>query len=278
MQVSIELRIIDRRIIDRKVVMAGLLAVVGACLIGPADVAAASGANQEFYELRIYRIENAHKQAIVSNYLEKALLPALGRLDIRRVGVFTVIEGEGEVDHSIFVLIPYPTLGALADLSLKLAEDSSYQESAKEYFAQPMDDPAYKRIESRLMKAFAGMPVVEMPTQTATGEPRIFELRIYESSDEDAAVRKVEMFNSSEIQIMRDVKMAPVFFGQTLIASDTPNLVYMLSADDMQAHQAHWKAFRSHPEWDRIKGLAKYKDTVSNITNWFLAPTSYSQL
>ena len=28
----------------------------------------------------------------------------------------------------------------------------------------------------------------------------------------------------------------------------------------------------------RMKGLAKYKDTVSKSTNWYLVPTAYSQV
>ncbi len=263
--------------LDRGIVLAACLAMVGTCVISLVGGSAAVGAEQEYYELRIYRIENAEKQEIVSDYLEKALVPALGRQGIDRIGVYTVIEGEGEPDHSIFVLIPYPTLDAFGELSVKLSADSQYQEMAKSHFSESSDAAAYQRIESRLMKAFAGMPVIEMPAQTAEKKPRIFELRIYESHNEDAALRKVDMFNSGEIQIMRDVKMAPVFYGQTLASNDVPNLVYMLSADDMDSHKVHWKAFLDHPEWERMKKIPKYDDTVSNITNWFLAPTSYSQ-
>ena len=263
--------------LDRGIVLAASLAMVGTCAFGLIGGSAALGAEQEYYELRIYRIENAEKQQIVSDYLEKALVPALGRQGIDRVGVFTVAEGEGEPDHSIFVLIPYPTLGVFADLSVKLTADSQYQEMAKSHLSESSDEAAYQRIESRLMKAFVGMPVIEMPTQTAEKKPRIFELRIYESHNEDAALRKVDMFNSGEIQLMRDVKMAPVFYGQTLVSGDVPNLVYMLSAGDMDAHKAHWKTFLTHPEWERMKSISKYDDTVSHITNWFLVPTSYSQ-
>ena len=86
------------------------------------------------------------------------------------------------------------------------------------------------------------------------------------------------MFDKGEIQIMRDVKLAPVFYGATLIGSRVPNLTYMLSAPDMPAHEKHWDAFRNHPEWTRMKGLARYKGTVSKITNGFVVPTDYSQI
>jgi hypothetical protein len=231
---------------------------------------------QEYYELRTYRIENAEKQKIVSTYLENALLPALGRINIDRVGVFTLMDKKD--DHSIFVLIPYPSMKTVTDLSNTLAIDKAYQKAAKDYFSQPLKSPAYKRIESRFMKAFAGMPTIEIPAQTKAKKQRMFELRTYESHNEDAAYRKVDMFNSGEIQVMRDVKLGPVFFGEMIIGDNVPNLTYMLSADNMDAYKSHWKDFLSHPEWSRMKKIEKYKGTVSKITKWYLVPTAYSQL
>jgi hypothetical protein len=106
----------------------------------------------------------------------------------------------------------------------------------------------------------------------------LFELRTYESHNADKARLKVEMFNEGEIDIMRDVKLAPLFYGETLIGSDVPNLTYMLTAPDMNAHDEHWAGFRTHPDWLVMKALDKYKDTVSKINRWYLAPTAYSQL
>ncbi|VAX42152.1 hypothetical protein MNBD_PLANCTO02-2246, partial [hydrothermal vent metagenome] len=231
---------------------------------------------QEFYELRIYRIQNTKKQKLVSNYIEKGLVPALNRMGITRVGVFTLYEETK--DFSIFMLIPYSTIEQFTSLNDKLEIDRKYQKDAKEYHSQPLKDPAYTRIQSTFMKAFSGMPVIEMPTQTKEKKPRLFELRTYESHTTDAARRKVDMFNSGEIDIMRDVKMGPLFYGETLIGDDVPNLTYMLSADNMAANKKAWKSFLAHPEWDRMKKIDKYKETVSKITKWFLVPTEYSQI
>jgi hypothetical protein len=166
----------------------------------------------------------------------------------------------------------------LEKLNDQLTADKDYHIAAADFFALPKKDPAYKRIESRLMKAFAGMPVIEMPKQTKSKAPRIFELRIYESHNEQKANLKVEMFNSGEIQVMRDTKLAPVFYGQTLISNDVPNLVYMTSASNTDEHKEHWQAFKVHPEWQRLKKLPKYKGTVSKMTKIFLVPTPYSQI
>lgn len=256
-------------------------AIATACLLGAASEArAAEKPRQEFYELRTYRVANAEKQAIVSDYLKNALVPALNRMGVERVGVFKVMadaEAE-EQDLSIFVLIAYPNLEMFAAVNPTLAACSEYQKAAAALHALTKKDPGYTRIESRLMKAFADMPVMELPQETFDLAERMFELRIYESHDDLKARLKVAMFNDGEIDVMRDVKMAPVFYGETLVGQDVPNLIYMLSASDMESHEAHWKAFLGHPEWDRMKKIPKYKDTVSKITKVYLVPTDYSQI
>lgn len=256
--------------------LAGMFAAAWATTIMTHPTAAADSPQQEYYELRVYRVEDADRQEIVSDYLEQALLPALGRMGIDRVGVFTRMDDPE--DHALYVLIPYKSLDVFSGLNAALEADDAYQSAAADYFALPQKSPPYTRIESKFMKAFSGMPVIEMPSQTATRSPRLFELRTYESHNEQMARRKVEMFNEGEIQVMRDVGLAPVFYGETLIGANVPNLTYMQSAGDMQAHEKHWAAFRVHPEWKRMQAMERYKGTVSNIHKVMLVPTDYSQI
>ena len=231
-------------------------------------------ASQEYYELRVYRVQSAKKQKIVGSYLQKALVPSLNRMGIKPVGVFTLRDIKD--DFSIFVLLPFPTLEVFSKINPELAADSAYQKAAAGLSALSKDDPAYTRIESRLMKAFAGMPTLKIPNRASAD--RVLELRVYESHNQDAAFRKVEMFNKGETEIMQKVKLGPVFFGETLISNDVPNLTYMLSADNKESHEQHWKDFLVHPDWVRMKKIERYKDTVSKITSVFLVPTSYSQI
>ncbi len=232
-------------------------------------------AQRELYELRIYRNFDFEKQELVESYLRDALLPALNRMGLDRVGVFT---SEDNNDHSVFVLIPFADMATFTKMSSTLDADEAYQKAASAYFNRPLKDPAFDRIESRLLLAFKGMPVMEIPEFSKQKKPRMFELRLYQSHTEDHARRKVKMFDDGEIQIMREAGMNPMFYGQTLIGPQVPNLIYMLSAEDQESHQAHWKAFLAHPEWNRIKVLPEYKDTVSKIEKWILRPTEYSQL
>lgn len=231
---------------------------------------------QEYYEFRVYKTASADKKAVLNRYLEKALLPGLNRMGIDRIGVFT--NRNEPADLNVYVLIPYKTLDLFAAVNPALQADKKYLSAAKEYYAAPKDDPVFTRIESKLHKAFAGMPVIEMPKQTAGNKPRLFELRVYEAHTEEKAALKVDMFNSGEMQVMRDVGLAPVFYGEVIIGDDVPNLMYMTSASNQEEHDKHWDGFRTHPDWLSQKEDPKYADTVSKNTKWFLIPTSYSQI
>src|SRR5207244_11692593 len=138
--------------------------------------------------------------------------------------------------------------------------------------------PGFERIDSWFLLAFSGMPKIEQPPYSREKKARIFELRTYESHSEIKALKKVAMFNSGEIDVMREVGLAPVLYGQALIGRDLPHLTYMLSAEDREAHKNHWGAFGKHPTWKKMDADPQYKDTVSKITSRFLAPTSYSQI
>ena len=163
-------------------------------------------------------------------------------------------------------------------LNGKLAADKAYQAAAADFLVGSKKDPMYTRIENWLMKAFEGIPVLELPAETKAGKKRMFEVRIYESHNEDAARRKVHMFNNGETQVMRDTKLAPVFFGEMLIGNNVPNLTYMLSAPDMKTHDEHWKAFGAHPVWKKMRAMKLYAGTVSNITKIYLKPLKCSQI
>ena len=105
-------------------------------------------------------------------------------------------------------------------------------------------------------------------------------MRDYESHSEKASQKKIEMFNTAEIALFRKAGMSPVFFGETLIGANMPNLTYMLVYEDMAAHDRQWAAFSSDPDWRKLSttpGLTD-PDIVANITNMYVRPTAYSPI
>lgn len=266
----------------------------------PNTGAAEPGAAQEYLEWRTYQLKTPVQKERVDEYLRNAYIPALNRLGCKPVGAFIVkdagattgvqvlfsggkvkavseVKDAGEITE-LHVLIPYPSLTVFGGVAAALAGDEAYQKAADAYLQALKADPAYARMESSLMLAFAGMPKIELQPFSTEQKPRMFELRIYEAHSEFKCQKKVEMFNKGEMQVMRDTGLGPVFFGHTLIGAKSPNMTYMLSAESKEDHDKHWKAFGGHAEWKRLSKLPEYADTVSNITNIFLIPTGYSQI
>jgi len=264
-----------REFLKTSVVATGL-ASLGATALSPATAVAAAGGKQEYYELRRYRLKSADAGALLEGYLEKAALPAWNKLGIKPVGVFKEKETK---EPAVFVLLPHANVETLVRLNDELLKDRTYQSAGAEYLQTAKTNPGFERIDSWLLLAFAGMPRIELAAHSKEKTPsRLFELRTYESYSEAKAARKVDMFNDGEIDIMREVGLAPVFFGAGLVGPNLPHLTYMTSGASEEAHKQHWEAFGKHPKWDQMKNDPKYADTVSKITKWMLYPTSYSQI
>ena len=261
-----------------------IAAAAFASLTGGAQAQAAQPAentNREYYELRAYRFKAGAEHDLLDSFLEKAAIPAWNQLGIKPVGVFTEIDSkEAPV---VYVLLPYPSIEVFAQAAARVATDAPYQSNAASdellsYLLASKSNPSFDRIDVWLMLAFRGMPKLELPVYSKDKKPRIFEMRTYESHSELKALKKIEMFNSGEIATMREVGLAPVFYGQALTGPSLPHLTYMLSAENQEAHKQHWAAFNKHPVWVKLNGDRQYADTVSKITSRFLTPTACSQI
>lgn len=228
---------------------------------------------KQYFELRRYLLDSTEKQQALEAFFQRVEIPALNRAGLKAVGVFKELEGES---LTLYLLMPFQSLDAYASLNDRLAADTQYMSHGAAILNAGKKDAPYLRIESDLMEAFDRLPSLVVP-EKKTG--RIYELRQYESASFTAARNKVEMFNTGgEIDIFLETGLAPVFFGRSITGAKLPNLTYMISFDDMAAHDANWEAFKKHPEWKRIREIPKYKGTVSNITRTFLKAAPYSQI
>ncbi len=233
---------------------------------------------REFYELRLYHLRRGPKQKLFDDYAREAAIPALNRIGIGPVGAFQVATGPDS--PTAYLLIPYKSAEDFVTATNRMRADAGYQKAGAEFINASASDPAYVRVESSFMVAFAGMPKLEVPAGAKTNQPRLFELRTYESHSKKANQTKIKMFNEGEIAIFRRTGLQPVFFGETLIGNKLPNLTYMLVFDNMAAHDKNWGTFVSDPDWKKLSTTPGYTDPeiVSNITNLFLRPTPYSQI
>jgi hypothetical protein len=236
--------------------------------------AAQSGSGRDYYQLLQFIIENEAQKKKLDTFLKEAAIPAINRLGLKPVGVFYPAEGISPV----YVLLRHKSLETVATLNADLAADSEFVVAGEEFINAPASAPAFKRMETSLMVAFAGMPQIETPVSSPG---RVFQLRIYESPSVVTGLKKIEMFNDAgEIKLFRETGLNPVFFGETIVGTKMPNLTYMLAFKNMDEQKAAWKKFVSHPEWKRLSGMPEYADKaiLSGITNLSLVAADYSQV
>ena len=85
------------------------------------------------------------------------------------------------------------------------------------------------------------------------------------------------MFNEGgEIKLFASLEFNAVFYAEVISGSTMPNLMYLITFADMATHDAHWDAFRNHPQWKKLSALDEYKHTVSKTVKTLLSPTDYS--
>src|SRR5690606_18713232 len=143
-------------------------------------------------------------------------------------------------------------------------KDAQYLTKGKDYIDAPHDNPPYKRIETTLMRAFTGMPNFQEPKLNGPKKDRVYELRSYESATEKQYLNKVKMFNDGEIEIFDGSRMT--------------NLVYLTTFEDMESEKAHWKAFSTDPQWDKMKVMEEYQNNMNRNDARLLYPADYSDL
>jgi hypothetical protein len=213
-----------------------VLAAVLTLLGYPGRAAAADSDKSQYYELRIYATQSTEQQQRVNDYWQNAAVPAYNRLGIQPVGVFT--ELHDSATNPIYVLNPCDSPEQFAAIPARLAAAADYQQAAADFLNEPKTNPADVRFESSLLEAFDGMKRMVVPS--ADKKPNVFELRTYLSSSEGKGLNKIKMFESGEIPLMKEVGLAPIFYGRTIAGLNMPCLVYMTCGESLDAHKQHW--------------------------------------
>lgn len=231
---------------------------------------------RQYIELRRYHLLPGAKQRAFMDFVGAAAIPAMNRAGVAKVGAFTIVYGENA--PTLLLALVHPSLESVVTLRERLAADAEYARAGSAVLDAPMSDPAFVRVESSLLRAFASMPAVEPSAAVGTKTSRIYELRTYESHNDKAALNKLKMFNAGEVPIFRRTGLTPVFFGETVVGAKMPSLNYMLTFPDMAARDAAWSAFSKDPDWKTLSGDPQYKDNVSAISDIILRPTPYSQI
>jgi hypothetical protein len=282
--VEASLTIFDEVLVDRRQFVAAT-AVAAVSPLPKLDPLAQS-ATRQYIELRRYHLLSSTKQRAFIAFVGDVAIPAMNRAGVRPVGAFTVVYGENE--PSLLLVLAHQTLDSVVSLRERLASDTAYASAGAAILDAPLSDPAFVRVESTLLRALEAMPTVEPAAGAGGGagagagagaaQPRIVELRTYQSHSDRAALNKLKMFNAGEVPIFRRSGLTPVFFGETLVGAKMPSLTYMLAFSDLAARDRAWTAFGQDPEWKTLSADPQYRDNVSVISDIILRPTAFSQI
>ena len=110
-------------------------------------------------------------------------------------------------------------------------------------------------------------------------ENRIYELRTYIYNDgklENVLAR----FRNHTTKLFEKHGMHNIGYW---VAADEPasknTLIYVISHKNREAAKASWDAFRSDPEWLKVKGESEANGAiVDKVTSVFMTPTDFSKL
>jgi hypothetical protein len=246
----------------------------------PLRAAGPAAARQEIFSIRVYQLKSALQEERLDKFLKEAYLPALHRQGIAKVGVFKPVGNDTAAVRRTYVLMSFHSLEQWTGLSARLEKDTQYLSEGKDYLDAVHSDPPYVRIETILLQAFPGMTHLEAPAGLKTPPAeRIYELRSYEGPTEKYFANKVQMFNKGdEIGLFKRLGFNAVFYASVLAGEHMPNLMYMTSFENMEAREAHWKAFSADPYWKQLVAEPQYQHNVSHVDIIFLHPAGYSDL
>lgn len=208
-------------------------------------------------------------------FFRQTVLPGLTRAGAGAIGLFR--GGIGPDTPFLLMITEYASLAALDAAGKAFWGDEATRNAYAAYTASA--PRVYEREEVSLLRSFPGFPALKPPEPKSAGS-HIFELRRYESPNGVTLQRKIGMFDHGEAAVFERLGMKPVFFGETIVGTNMPNLTYMLCFDSLAAREDLWRKFVSDPEWKKISAPPELHDSeiVSNISNWILEPLAFSRI
>ncbi len=249
------------------------------CLFLSFFVFAQKQATQSFYQISVYHYKDLSQEKTINQYLQNALLPALHRMNIQPVGVFTSLSNDTAADKTMYVFMPVKSLDEIASLSSKLNADNAYSTAGKDYLNAAFNAAPYTRMETILLQAFPLAPTIQQPQLKSPKKERVYELRSYEGATEQLHASKLKMFNvGDEVSIFKRLNFNAVFYAEVLAGSHQPNLMYMTTFENMPDREAKWKLFNNDDAFKKLLAIPEYEHNVSKADIIFLRPADYSDL
>ncbi|MCX7046416.1 MAG: NIPSNAP family protein [Candidatus Sumerlaeota bacterium] len=181
-------------------------------------------------------------------------------------------------DNKLVYMLAYPDKDARDKAWKEFGADPDWKAAQKE---SEKDGKLVAKSDSVFLKATDFSPEVK---PTAAGEPRAFELRVYQAA-QDKLPNLLSRFRDHTVTLFAKHGMTQIGYWTPVDkdkgADDT--LVYMLAHKSKEAADTSFKNFRADPDWVAAKKASEDKAggslTVQDgVKSTFMAPTDFSPM
>jgi hypothetical protein len=241
---------------------------------GTRPAAAQSAGSSYLVECVTFRLQSGPQVSNALGWIEKRAMPLWQKHGFGPVGVFTVDVGPNI--PAALILRVYNSLADRQAVWSKLTADLEWSNAVADL---EKDGPAFYREDSMILLSTTFSPPLE-PTAATDPPHKIYELRNYESPTWKQLGYLHDRFAGGEIDIFHKSGIHPVFYADTLVGPNQPNMVYLIPFESPTQREKAWQTFRDNPDWVKIRddSIRRGGEIVRNITNMILVPTGFSML
>lgn len=258
---------------DRRFLLQSLAAAGMASQVAP-SLAAQTG--EQGRKTRLYRLDYFYyrqgDQGTRINQFFSSQMPLLTR-HVRTLGVFTAVMTPHA--QTTLVLSGFSSFDEMTAAGRAIESDPGYQKAHEEF--EGVAEPPYDTAERSLLAATEFSPEI-VPLVEKPKSPRYFELRIYHSPTQRQLRLVHERFAGAEIKIFHRSGVHPLFYADTVIGRELPNLTYLIPFSTLADREKAWDAFGADPEWIKVRAdsVAKGGQIVNynNLSLWRATPFS----
>lgn len=233
----------------------------------------------DYYMIRIYHCSTMEQVQAVESFAGNTLKPFLKSNGIKHIGIFMPTNNDTLTNKKVFVWIPFSSFEKMTAIEQKFSTLDPWSNDPLLQLNGTSGQPPYQRMEVSLSVAFRDMKKYDPATSFTRSPDNIYEYRSYESATESLHLNKVHMFNEGgEIPLFKRLDFNALFYARVIAGARMPNLVYMTRFSNLDARNAHWKAFGDDPAWKALIAMDKYKGSVSRNETILMKASPLSDL
>jgi hypothetical protein len=235
--------------------------------------AAAAHQKTRYYLLEQYYLRNSTQLPRMHEFMSHGFLPALSKVHAGPKVFLEALVAPHMPQYS--VVLGFDSLDSLSSLRERLREDQSFVRAFAEW--ENGAEPPYEQFSHTLLKAAPYSPEIETPG-TRAERPRVFELRVYHSPTWKQLAALHQRFAGPEIRIFHRLGIRPLFYSETVLGQNMPNLTYLIPFENLAAREKAWDAFAADPEWVKVRkeSIDAHGQISSVIQIALFRPTPYS--